>query len=325
MMLASNVPLVDLRQATPLGGPGLLGFNGGLMNPGAVRTDDGILLIGKGTDCHWLHAGGPNSQVYLTGAPVLLRLDAAWRLAEPEVLQLGDDFPRVRREFEDFRLYWRDGRLWTHGVMAEIEVLPEKVTYWVARQWHAEVDLARRRLVGFTLPQIDFPQAGSEKNWCYFDQGGELLLLYSFSPFVLLVSHGGVQFRTRLRVDLHPSLASLGGFEARLSLGTNPTPYGEDYLLLMIHKFRLRGEYDRLYFHWAVLLDRRTYLPAYISSQPVFVGGEAQGPMPGVVYVMAAFEVGDDVFFSLCESDSHSSFLTLPKRELDATWIPIAR
>jgi len=320
MMPPSDVPVIDFSEAVPLGGPGFLGFNGGLMNPGAVPADDGIVLVGKGTDCHWLHAGGANSQVFLTGAPVLLRLDPTLRLEPPEILQLGDDFPRVRREFEDFRLYHREGRIWAHGVMAEIEVLPEKVTYWVARQWHAELDLARRRLIGFTLPQIDFPQAGSEKNWCYFDHEGDLLLLYSFSPFVLLVSTGGVAFHTRVRCELPPSLSDLGGFEARLSLGTNPTPYGDDHLLLMVHKFRLLGGYQRLYYHWAVLLDRQTCLPKFISSRPLFVGGRAQGLLPGVVYVMAAFEFGDDVFFSLCESDSHASFLTAPKRDLDACW-----
>jgi hypothetical protein len=80
---------------------------------------------------------------------------------------------------------------------------------------------------------------------------------------------------------------------------------------------------ERLYFHWALLIDRRTFLPARISSAPLFVGGQARGILPGIVYVMAAFQQDADIFFSICESDSHSSFLRLRKDVLDDCWVDL--
>jgi hypothetical protein len=315
----SPVPGTDLTHAVQLAGPGFLGFEGGLMNPGAIPIDDGILLLGKANDCHWRNAGGANSHLYMTGAPIMLMLDRTFQLRSAERVQIGPDFPTEKRAFEDFRMYRRDGRLWVHGVMAEIETLPDKVTHWRTLQWHAELDSHRRVLTGFTYPELDFPLAEAEKNWCYFVHQGDLYLLYSFSPFVLLKSIGGLRFETVIRRDLHPSLKGLGGFDGRISLGTNPMPYGEDQLLVMIHKFQLVDE-ERLYFHWAVLLDRETLLPRKISAVPLFTGGEARGCLPGIVYVMAAFQVDDELFFSLCESDSHASFLRLPKKDLDGWW-----
>lgn len=317
-------PMIDLQHAVPLGGPGFRGFDGGLMNPGAVPVDDGILMLGKANDRHWLKSAEAayaeaNWRLYLKGTPLLLKLDRTQQLQSVESVQLGPEFPSERKAFEDFRVYRRDNRVWVHGVQADIEVLPDKITYWRTVQWHAELDVQRRVLTGFAYPQLDVPLAEAEKNWCYFVRGADLFLLYSFSPFVLLRSTGTLRFETVIRQDLPPSLGELGGFAARLSLGTNPMPYGKEHLFLMIHKFDLVGE-ERRYFHWAVLLDRETLLPRKISSVPLFVGGRARGLLPGIVYVMAAFEVQDEMFFSLCESDSHASVLTAPKSTLDELW-----
>jgi hypothetical protein len=57
----------------------------------------------------------------------------------------------------------------------------------------------------------------------------------------------------------------------------------------------------------------------------VFVGGRARGILPGIVYVMAAFDMQDEIFFSLCESDSHASCLKVPKSALDELWTDFPR
>lgn len=322
-------PMVDFEHAVPVGGPAFLGFDGGLMNPGAVPVDDGVLMLGKANENHWLTSAGAawaaqDWRVYLRGAPVLLRLDRSLRLQSAEPVLLGPDFPTERKAFEDFRLYRRGNQVLVHGVQAEIEILPDKITYWRTLQWHAELDVERRALTGFAYPQLDLPLAETEKNWCYFVSGADLYLLYSFSPFVLLRATGGLRFETVVRQTLSPSLRELGGFAARLSLGTNPMPYGRDHLFLMIHKFDM-VDGERRYFHWAVLLDRKTLMPRKITSVPLFVGGKARGVLPGIVYVMAAFELQDAMFFSLCESDSHTSILTVAKRELDELWVDVPR
>jgi hypothetical protein len=322
-------PMIGLEHAVPLAGPGFRGFDGGLMNPGAVPEDAGILMLGRANDRHWLKSAeaahaARDWRLYLKGVPMLLRLDRTLELRSVEPVRLGPDFPAERKAFEDFRLYRRDDRIWVHGVQAEIEVLPDKITYWRAVQWHAELDVTAHVLTGFAYPQLDVPLVETEKNWCYFVRGTDLFLLYSFSPFVLLRSTGGLTFETVIRQDLPPSLGRLGGFAARFSLGTNPMPYGEDHLLVMIHKFDM-VDGERRYFHWAVLLDRETCLPRKISSVPLFVGGRARGILPGIVYVMAAFEMQDEIFFSLCESDSHASCLKVPKSALDELWTDFPR
>ena len=322
-------PMIDFDHAVPVGGPGFLGFDGGLMNPGAVPVDDGVLMLGKANENHWLTSAGAawaaqDWRVYLRGAPVLLRLDRSLRLQSAEPVLLGPDFPAERKAFEDFRLYRRGTQILVHGVQAEIEVLPDKITYWRTLQWHAELDATRPALTGFAYPRLDVLLAETEKNWCYFVSGEHLYVLYSFSPFVLLRSTRGLRFETVIRQTLPLSLRELGGFAARLSLGTNPMPYGRDHLFLMIHKFDM-VDGERRYFHWAVLLDRRTLLPRKMTSVPLFVGGTARGVLPGIVYVMAAFEMQDEMFFSLCESDAHASILTVPKRELDELWVEFPR
>jgi hypothetical protein len=319
----ARIPGTDLSGATDLGGPGFCGFAGGLMNPGGVPVDDGILLLGKAMHCHWLTAYRIDPQLYMAGAPLLIELDRdAWEPRRTACISLDPSFPTEQAAFEDFRLYTRDGRVFVHGVLAELETLPGgRITYWRSRQWHAELDRAGRRLTGFAHPTLDFDVTETEKNWCYFIAGRDLFLLYSLSPFVLLRAAGDLRFQTVIRRDV-AGLAGLGGFEARLSLGTNPMPYGPDHLLLMAHKFQL-VDGERLYFHWALLLDRRTFLPTRISSVPIFVGGKARGILPGIVYVMAAFQQGDDIFFSICESDSHASFLRLRKDVLDERWVDL--
>jgi hypothetical protein len=318
----SRIPGSNLSGATDLGGPGFCGFAGGLMNPGAIPVDDGIMLLGKATHCHWLNAYKIDPQLYMAGAPLLIELDRADEPRRIECLELDSSFPAEHAAYEDFRLYTRGGRVWVHGVLAELETWPGgRITYSRSRQWHAELDRDAGRVTGFAQPALDFATTETEKNWCYFVDGDDLFLLYSLSPFVLLKSGGDLRFHTIMRREA-PALAALGGFEARLSLGTNPTPYGRDHLLLMAHKFQI-VDGERLYFHWAVLLDRRTLLPARISSAPIFAGGRARGILPGIVYVMAAFQQEDDVFFSICESDSHASFLRLRKDVLDECWMDL--
>jgi hypothetical protein len=318
----SRIPGTDLSGATHLGGPGFCGFAGGLMNPGAVPVDDGIVLLGKATHCHWLDAYKIDPRLYMAGAPLLIELNRAYEPGRTACVELDSSFPAERAAFEDFRLYTRDDRVWVHGVLAELETLAGgRITYWRCRQWHAELDRAGCRLTGFAHPTLDFDITDAEKNWCYFVDGHDLFLLYSLSPFVLLKSAGDLRFQTVMRRDV-PGLAGLGGFEARLSLGTNPTPYGPDHLLVMAHKFQM-VDGERLYFHWALLIDRRTLVPTRISSSPVFAGGQARGILPGIVYVMAAFQQDDDVFFSICESDSHASFLRLRKDVLDECFVDL--
>jgi hypothetical protein len=318
----SRIPGTDLSGATHLGGPGFCGFAGGLMNPGAVPVADGIVLLGKATHCHWLNAYTIDPQLYMAGAPLLIELDRHDEVRRTACVELDSTFPTEQAAFEDFRLYTRHGRTWVHGVMAELETLPGgRITYWRCRQWHAELDRGRGRLTGYASPTLDFDVTDAEKNWCYFVDGPNLFLLYSLSPYVLLQSTGELRFQTVMQRDA-AALAGLGGFEARLSLGTNPTPYGDDHLLLMAHKFQI-VDGERLYFHWALLIDRRTFLPARISSAPLFVGGQARGILPGIVYVMAAFQQDADIFFSICESDSHSSFLRLRKDVLDDCWVDL--
>jgi hypothetical protein len=318
----SRIPGSDLSGAVDLGGPGFCGFAGGLMNPGAVPVDGRIVLLGKANHCHWLTAYSIDPKLYMAGAPLLIELDRADEPARIARVELDSSFPTERAAYEDFRLYTRDGRLWVHGVLADLETLSDgRITYWRCRQWHAELDRAGGRLTGFAQPTVDIDVTDSEKNWCYVVIGGDLFLLYSLSPFVLLQSAGDLRFQTVTRREV-AGLAGLGGFEARLSLGTNPTPYGADHLLLMAHKFQM-VDGERLYFHWALLLDRRTLLPARISSVPIFAGGRARGILPGIVYVMAAFQQDEDVFFSICESDSHASYLRLRKDVLDECWVDL--
>src|SRR5262245_47190265 len=114
----SRIPGTDLSGATDLGGPGLCGFAGGLMNPGAVPVDDGIVLLGKATHCHWLTAYQIDPKLYMAGAPLLIELDRADEPRRVDCLELDSSFPADNAAYEDFRLYTRDGRIWVHGVLA---------------------------------------------------------------------------------------------------------------------------------------------------------------------------------------------------------------
>src|SRR3972149_7135893 len=86
-----------------IAGPGILGFNGGAFNPGAVQMDSGdIVLLAKAQFSHWRHANVHN---YLKGAPVLIVMDPNLRVRDCHTIE-SRNFPDAEHTgIEDFRTF----------------------------------------------------------------------------------------------------------------------------------------------------------------------------------------------------------------------------
>jgi hypothetical protein len=319
--------IVEITARKPLGGPGSFGFVGGLMNPGAIPSNDGVTLLAKANACHWKDATGLAADLYMKGSPMLLQTDSNLEVQESACIVDVFGFEKAAETaIEDFRLFHYRDKLWVNAVMTVNQIRRGKPGYDVARQWCGELDVAGKSITCNGFPKLDFSTSPIEKNWGYFELGGDVYMLYSISPYHLLKCSdwSGLRFETLIREDISANLASVIPLNGRISISTNPTPYDETHLLVLLHThakkfqgFRRR----RVYYHWAMLLDKETLRPIKISSRPVFVGGNAQGIRPGIVYVMAAFRQNDHVIFSLGESDSHSSIIRIPKTVLDEYWV----
>ncbi|MDT8390376.1 MAG: hypothetical protein RRC34_07700 [Lentisphaeria bacterium] len=170
-------------------------------------------------------------------------------------------------------------------------------------------------------PQLDFPIGDFEKNWMYAALGQKLWLFYSVNPYrvLRLKNDGEFQFQTVINTDEFEKLKDPGGFGTRVSLSANPIDYDDKHLLLIIHQIQHRVT-GRCYFHWAVLIDKKTLLPVKISSKPIFDGKGARGRTPGIRYISSILKDTDDIVFFAGEGDVYCTLARKTISGLDMLW-----
>lgn len=319
MLRQPRVHLLHRLRFKVVAGPGLLGFRGGVLNPGAVHTaEHGIIVLAKGHEQHWLDTDASN---YLRGSPVALRLERNLRVASAStVAQVG--FPATGvAEIEDFRLFAFTGKIWANHNLVEKVQTGTKPGYLSSRVCISQLDAATNTLTFLGHPQIDFQTQPREKNWAFVEVRDDLYLLYSVRPYrvLKLIDRANLHFATVISRTLDIDFRTIGGFAAPVSYSTNPIHYDDDHWLVLLHQSTpITG--GRVYLHWGLLLDKNSLEPKKMTARPLLSGSGARGALRGVLYVASVLKVGDDFVLFSGEGDSYVTRTTIPKQKLDRLW-----
>ena len=312
------------RRSHVLGGPGFAGYAGGIFNPGALRLPDGdILIVCKGQYRHWLDAPNEDSRDYLRGDPLMLRLDPALQIRHVSPLSIHGVPLGESEVLEDFRLFRRGEEVWSNFNVISVTRKPGACGYTRSRIGLARIDLEAECLDWKGCPEPDFPVASREKNWVFVDTERGLSALYSLAPYRVLRARGEGVARLETVVDTPIDLLrDVGGFGTMVSFSTNPIAYDGDRWLVLVHQVDPNGM-GRLFYHWALLIDRATLRPTHLSHRPVLGGPGARGRLRGVVYAMGVVWRGDEALVFHGEGDSLVSYSALSRHELEQSWVAL--
>lgn len=294
--------------------PGTLGFKGGVFNPGAIDMGNEILLLARTQVVPWFKARGTERCQYLVGDPVVFLLDRnTFTLKKEYLIKNLNAFPAESDvAVEDFRLFtWQNRIMVNHSV-----VMKEKIGGHINQGsvYPGLSVLEEGKILKFIgAPKLDFQIGKFEKNWMYKESGDELFLFYSVNPYRVLVLKDKVQmkFETVINEAFDNILNDPGRFGSMVSLSSNPIDFDERHWLMVIHQIDQRST-GRCYFHWAVLIDKTSLLPAKITKTPIFNGMGARGRTPGIRYISSLLKIGDEILFFAGEGDV---FVTVAKRK----------
>lgn len=305
-----------------IAGPGLLGFAGGVMNPSVLRDGQGgIIALAKANVRHWTKARLLRSGDYLKGSPVLFRLSSELNVDAATEIKATGKLGEQGRAIEDFRLFESEGRILVSHPLIKLERHFLSKTYTSAVQVISELDLDSGLLSYVSTPKLDIPLSSIEKNWLFFESNGLKRIIYSGNPLHVLTEtgQGSFEFKTTQSSSIKsdPILSMKG-----ISLSAGVVDYDEKYFMLVFHKYwSVSGA--RVYVHWGMLFDKVSFLPRYRTKNPLVVGGGARGDMPGISYVMGVLARGEDLVFSIGESDAYSSVVTVSRADIDGNWISV--
>lgn len=307
--------------------PGTLSFAGGVFNPGALVVDQSnILLIARSQIMPWFKAIGENRKFYLKGSPVVFVLDkTSLATKQSSVISNLIGYPDMdEHAVEDFRLFnWRQKKMVNHSLMTKIKIDGYHYLKSVTSALSV-LDEGENALRFCAIPQLDFPLQEFEKNWVYKENGGQLLLFYSLNPYKVLTLQDDEDFtfKTIINEQLSCKIQDPGGFGSMVSFSTNPIDFDDEHWLVIIHQINHKFT-GRCYFHWAVLIDKSTYLPVQITPKPIFSGMGARGRTPGIRYISSILKVENEILFFAGEGDVYVTVTKKKIVELDSLFIKL--
>lgn len=296
--------------------PNGIGNFGSIFNPGVLLLDDCIFLLANAQKIPWFKARGEKRKYYMKGNPHLILLNIKnLKIKYQNTITKTIGIPKDKDyAIEDFRLFhWRGKKMINHSLVVKgnIDGFTNQVSVLSAISFLDEKDKSFRF---FALPKPDFPLQNFEKNWMYKENGKQLLLFYSLNPYKVLIldDEKNFSFKTIINQHLSSKIHDPGGFGTMVSLSTNPIDFDDKHWLIIIHqiKFNFIG---RCYYHWAVLIDRITFLPTKITSKPIFSGMGARGRLPGIRYISSVLKLEDEILFFAGEGDI---CVTLTKKKI---------
>ena len=306
-----------------LAGPGFLGFAGGVFNPGVVETaDGGLLLLCKSQVRHWLEAVGPHHRDYLVGEPILIRLDRDLRPVHAQRVafkgpELGD-----QRAIEDLRLFRLGEEIWCNFNVITTLRGAQRPGYTRCQVTLARFDPGSATLHWQGPPDVDLVLQPREKNWVFVEDADGVVLFYGLNPYRVLRSHRiDGSFHTVAEFDGGAALGDVGGYGTFMSYSTNPVIYDQNHWLVLVHQVDPAGM-GRLFYHWAVLIERQALRPVQIGRRPLLSGIGARGRLRGALYATAVVIRGEEVLIFHGEGDSHVSYTRFRRDAIDRDWSP---
>jgi hypothetical protein len=312
-------PLAQQEKFRWLTGRGSFGFCAGVFNPGALLDAGQLMILARGEQIPWPQQE-LNERSHFSGwCPLLLRLDSSCRVAAHTKLRFEGPFVPSRFRIEDFRLLkHEDGIISNFSIITlpdERAALDRRVRLGLQRSRVGLCSLSCEsgtlRFIGF--PRLDFAHGPIEKNWAMFINDQGLNLIYSISPYRVLraVDWPGLTFKTEVRCPLRLPFAQ-GDLFVRNSI--NPVEYDERHFLHLVHKVYP----SKQYVYWALLIDKKTLRPAFVSNGPIIRGGTSLSA--AIVYVCSAVALHDRVLLFAGINDCGSGVWDVERSKLDACW-----
>lgn len=316
-------PIVGRESFQLLAGRGSFGYGSGVLNPGAMLEGGRILLLCRTEHTPWALIREKEQLFFDPSPPVLVELGDDGALVDAQELTVTGRASHASSRLEDFRVFRYDGELFSNHVVISkpagknghngklhLEAMETRIGI-------SHLDLAQKRLDWRGYLSIDRPLAKIEKNWVMFADGEQLYLLYSFDPYILLSCDDWKELRFHtVHEAMATSALSRDGLPLRNSI--NPVNYDGNHWLHIVHKVHP----DKRYAFWAVLIDKKTLLPAMISNRPL-VRSNASAPA-STVYACSAICEGDDLFVFGGIDDCASGAWKVNRSLLDRHWIPIS-
>lgn len=305
--------------------PGALSF-GSLFNPGALVVDDHILLLANAQKIPWFKTRGKNRKFYLEGQPVQFLLDKkSLNTVQEEIITNITGFPSENNwAIEDMRLFtWKGQKMINHSFITKGKV-GEFVNQTSVASAVSILDEKEKKFSFHAFPKLDFPVQNIEKNWVYRETDNKLILFYSVNPYKVLILEDEKQFKFRsiINQDFYWQLKNPGGFGTMVSFSTNPIEFDELHWLIIVHQIKNRIS-GRCYYHWAVLIDKSTFLPVKITSKPIFSGMGARGRTPGIRYISSILKVNNEILFFAGEGDVYVTVTKKTIPEINANLISL--
>jgi predicted GH43/DUF377 family glycosyl hydrolase len=264
----------------------LPGSDGGVYNPGAILTDEGIVLLAR-------------REIDYRFTTVV---HAERIVLDPDTLALRSHRTLARRGFpDDARL--EDFRLLEHGgetLVVHTMVRPSGIRPVLSRLGARTIEL---------VDPLDLPVETTriEKNWVLFEASGRLHCLYKLDPLTIFARGDDGAWRLVKRAENGWSRA----FTGNLSNSANLVPFMGGHLGFW------HSIVDGRYVQGAVWLDRK--LDIRFATGVLLDGRHAErGYKPGVLYVSGLVVHGGKVHAFLGEGDAHTGVATFDAAALEA-------
>jgi hypothetical protein len=315
-------PIAEAADLSRLTGRGSFGFEAGVLNAGAIPRGERVILLARGERVPWTVAA-KNQAAFLTDwQPVLLELDEQLAVGTANKLSIDNLEERESSRLEDFRLFhYRDELFSNHSQIINPGVNPRNPVPLQQASLRTSVsisrlDLASKKLTYLGTPKLDRLVGQTEKNWVCFEHREQLYLLYSFKPYHLLRANRWpeLNFATVLSQDLQLPLAQ---DHMPIRNSVNPVDYDSEHFLHVVHKVYP----EKCYAFWAVLIEKETLLPRFISDRPLVCGWHSAPASIMYVSALVARESEILVFGGL--NDSSIGVWRVPRSRLGAYWKPV--
>jgi hypothetical protein len=317
-----SVPIALRSDLKILAGRGSFGYLAGVFNPGAIEHGGVTYLLPRGDQVPWALQKSDQSLFFASPRPLLLKLDQDSRVTNAAELFVANGPDPATHRLEDFRLFNVHQSVFSnHAVISRTGMRPGdhsrlRLEALSTRVGISRLDIATKQLTWCGFPAIDRPLMRTEKNWVMFSHGDHVLLLYSFTPYVLLVARKWPDLNFSALIKAQGRLP-IEGDEIPLRNSINPVDYDESHWLHVVHRVYPEKQYT----FWGVLLDKRSLCPVRITRRPLMRGWHSSST--SITYTCAAIADASDVRFFSGLDDSATAVTRIERRRLDSEWIPI--
>ena len=306
------------RLAGPTAGPGWEA----VLNPGALKRQDGTLLLCRVEDATWTEMKADEAVFMRRCPPRLLELDASGEVRTSRRAAWIEAPPANTHRLEDFRLFTHAGSILSNHAVLSLPS-PARVGQPVAlerletRVGFSVFDPIRAELRFRGEPRLPRSLSRTEKNWACFSSGEDLFLLYSPAPYRLYRCTDWERLEFTAVLETEWMLPESSPDLPPLRNSINPVVYDEDHWLHVVH----RVYPGKRYAYWPVLLSRHTLQPVRAGRRPLACGGWSGAD--GLLYLSAAAAGPETIELYFGAEDCATGHTRVSRRELDTTWRPV--